>query len=89
MPCCTDILLLLFKNKSDEESLLEGKTSKDANIHPLHPRLRQLHKPITKQTSLPTNFTFNVRPPSPDLIHTQQDDDDYTNGKPRLQSHEY
>ena len=24
------------------------------------------HKPITKQTSLPPNFTFNVSPPSPD-----------------------
>jgi hypothetical protein len=38
--------------------------------------LRPHHKPITKQTSLPTNFTFNVRPPSPDILYSRPRDED-------------
>ena len=78
------IKMLYWLQKSDEEnSLLENGYDgcddlMDKNVaiyrHPLH-------EPITKQTSLPTNFTFNVRPPSPAPSRRGGEGDDYGIGK--------
>ena len=53
----------------------DGDAVEEVKIH---------HKPVVKQTSLPQNFTFNIRPPSPDA---DGNCDQETSGKHRPTEH--